>query len=190
MARTPFTYQNNPNLPNEQYRHAFTQHELDEYIKCEEDPVYFAMKYIKIVNVDHGLMPFKMWDFQKDMLSTFHKNRFSICKLPRQVGKSTTSVAYILHQVLFNKDMMIAILANRAPTARELLSKLKLAFEYLPMFLKQGIKEWNKGSIWLANGSRVLADSTSGSSVRGFSFNLIFLDEFRSEEHTSELQSH
>ena len=110
------------------------------------------MKYIKIVNVDHGLMPFKMWDFQKDMLSTFHKNRFSICKLPRQVGKSTTSVAYILHQVLFNKDMMIAILANRAPTARELLSKLKLAFEYLPMFLKQGIKEWNKGSIWLANG--------------------------------------
>ena len=178
MARTPFTYQNNPNLPNEQYRHAFTQTELDEYIKCEADPVYFATKYIKIVNVDHGLMPFKMWDFQKEMLSTFHENRFSICKLPRQVGKSTTSVAYILHQVLFNKDMMIAILANRAPTARELLQKLKLAFEYLPMFLKQGIKEWNKGSIYLANGSRVLADSTSGSSVRGFSFNLIFLDEF------------
>jgi hypothetical protein len=119
-----------------------------------------------------------MWDFQKDMLSKFHENRFSICKLPRQVGKSTTSVAYILHQVLFNKDMMIAILANRAPTARELLQKLKLAFEYLPMFLKQGIKEWNKGSIFLANGSRVLADSTSGSSVRGFSFNIIFLDEF------------
>ena len=178
MARTPYTYQNNPNLPNEQYRHAFTQHELDEYIKCEADPVYFAMKYIKIVNVDHGLMPFKMWDFQKDMLTKFHSSRFSICKLPRQVGKSTTSVAYILHQVLFNKDMMIAILANRAPTARELLQKLKLAFEYLPMFLKQGIKEWNKGSIFLANGSRVLADSTSGSSVRGFSFNLIFLDEF------------
>jgi len=178
MARTPYTYQNNPNLPNEQYRHAFTQHELDEYIKCESDPVYFSTKYIKIVNVDHGLMPFKMWDFQKDMLSKFHENRFSICKLPRQVGKSTTSVAYILHQVLFNKDMMIAILANRAPTARELLQKLKLAFEYLPMFLKQGIKEWNKGSIFLANGSRVLADSTSGSSVRGFSFNIIFLDEF------------
>ena len=178
MARTPYTYQNNPNLPNEQYRHAFTQNELDEYIKCEADPVYFATKYIKIINVDKGLMPFRMWDFQKKMLSTFHENRFSICKLPRQVGKSTTSVAYILHQVLFNKDMMIAILANRAPTARELLQKLKLAFEYLPMFLKQGIKEWNKGSIYLANGSRVLADSTSGSSVRGFSFNLIFLDEF------------
>jgi hypothetical protein len=178
MARLPFSYQSNPNLPSEQYRHSFTQHELDEYMKCEADPVYFATKYIKIVNVDHGLMPFKMWDFQKDMLNTFHENRFAICKLPRQVGKSTTSVAYLLHQVLFNENIMIAILANRAPTARELLQKLKLAFEYLPMFLKQGIKEWNKGSIHLANGSRVLADSTSGSSVRGFSFNIIFLDEF------------
>jgi len=178
MARTPYSYQNNPNLPNEQYRHAFTQHELDEYLKCADDPVYFARKYIRIINVDRGLIPFDMWDFQENMLRTFHANRFSICKLPRQVGKSTTSVAYILHQVLFNEQFVVAILANRAPTARELLGKLKLAFEYLPMFLKQGIKEWNKGSIWLANGSRVLADSTSGSSVRGFSFNLIFLDEF------------
>lgn len=178
MARTPFSYQNNPNLPNEQYRHSFTQHELDEYLKCADDPVYFAKRYVKIINVDRGLIPFEMWDFQERMLKTFHENRFSICKLPRQVGKSTTSVAYILHQVLFNENFVVAILANRAPTARELLQKLKLAFEYLPMFLKQGIKEWNKGSIYLANGSRVLADSTSGSSVRGFSFNLIFLDEF------------
>jgi hypothetical protein len=178
MARTPYSYQNNPNLPNEQYRHSFTQKELDEYLKCADDPVYFARKYIKIINVDRGLIPFEMWDFQERMLQTFHDNRFSICKLPRQVGKSTTSVAYILHQVLFNENFVVAILANRAPTARELLGKLKLAFEYLPMFLKQGIKEWNKGSIYLANGSRVLADSTSGSSVRGFSFNLIFLDEF------------
>jgi len=178
MARTPYSYQNNPNLPNEQYRHSFTQTEFDEYLKCAEDPVYFARKYIRIINVDRGLIPFDMWDFQERMLETFHANRFSICKLPRQVGKSTTSVAYILHQVLFNENFVVAILANRAPTARELLGKLKLAFEYLPMFLKQGIKEWNKGSIYLANGSRVLADSTSGSSVRGFSFNLIFLDEF------------
>lgn len=178
MARLPFSYQSNPNLPNEQYRHSFTQKELDEYLKCAEDPVYFAKKYVRIINVDRGLIPFDMWDFQEKMLQTFHDNRFSICKLPRQVGKSTTSVAYILHQVLFNENFVVAILANRAPTARELLGKLKLAFEYLPMFLKQGIKEWNKGSIWLANGSRVLADSTSGSSVRGFSFNLIFLDEF------------
>jgi hypothetical protein len=171
-------YNNNPNLPKEDYKHAFSQQELDEFIKCADDPVYFATKYMKIINVDHGLMPFRMWDFQKDMLNTFHENRFSICKLPRQVGKTTTSVAFLLHYILFNENVNVAILANKAATAREIMGRLQLAFEYLPRFLQQGVKEWNKGSIELANGSRALADSTSGSSVRGRSFNVVFLDEF------------
>jgi len=171
-------YQGNPNLPREDYIHSFTQHEVDEYIKCANDPVYFATKYIKIVNVDRGLMPFEMWDFQREMLTTFHENRFSICKLPRQVGKTTTSVAYLLHYILFNEMATVAILANKSATAREIMGRLQLAFEYLPRFLQQGVKEWNKGSIELANGSRCLADSTSGSSVRGKTFNVIFLDEF------------
>ena len=171
-------YQGNPNLPREDYIHSFTQHEKDEFIKCVNDPIYFAVTYMKIINVDHGLMPFKMWDFQKDMLQTFHENRFSICKLPRQVGKTTTSVAYLLHYILFNEMVNIAILANKSSTAREIMGRLQLAFEYLPRFLQQGVKEWNKGSIELANGSRAVADSTSGSSVRGRSFNVVFLDEF------------
>ncbi len=171
-------YNNNPNLPKDDYKHAFTQQELDEFIKCANDPVYFAIKYMKIINVDHGLMPFRMWDFQKNMLNTFHENRFSICKLPRQVGKTTTSVAFLLHYILFNENVNVAILANKAATAREIMGRLQLAFEYLPRFLQQGVKEWNKGSIELANGSRALADSTSGSSIRGRSFNVVFLDEF------------
>lgn len=173
-----FGYQNNPNLPRHDYQHNFTQHEVDEFIKCANDPVYFAINYMMIVNVDKGLMHFDMWDFQQDMLNTFHNNRFSICKLPRQVGKTTTSVAYILHYILFNENVNVAILANKSSTAREIMSRLQLAFEYLPFFLKQGVIEWNKGSIELANGSKALADSTSGSSVRGRAFNMIFLDEF------------
>jgi len=171
-------YQGNPNLPREDYIHSFTQFEVDEFIKCANDPVYFATNYMKIVTLDYGLAPFKMWDFQKEMLTTFHENRFSICKLPRQVGKTTTSVALLLHYILFNESVSIAILANKSSTAREILGRLQLAFEYLPRFLQQGIKEWNKGSIELANGSRAIADSTSGSSVRGRTFNVIFLDEF------------
>jgi hypothetical protein len=171
-------YQNNPNLPREDFKHAFTQDEVNEFVKCADDPVYFATTYMRIINVDKGLMTFDMWDFQKDMLQTFHENRFSICKLPRQVGKTTTSVAFLLHYILFNENVNVAILANKAATAREIMGRLQLAFEYLPRFLKQGVKEWNKGSIELANGSRALADSTSGSSVRGRSFNVIFLDEF------------
>jgi hypothetical protein len=171
-------YNNNPNLPKEDYTHSFTQQEIDEFIKCTNDPVYFAVTYMRIINVDHGLIPFNMWDFQKEMLTSFHENRFSICKLPRQVGKTTTSVAYLLHYLLFNENVNVAILANKSATAREIMGRLQLAFEYLPRFLQQGVKEWNKGSIELANGSRAVADSTSGSSVRGRSFNIIFLDEF------------
>jgi hypothetical protein len=171
-------YNNNPNLPREDFMHAFTQAELDEFIKCSQDPVYFACTYMRIINVDRGLMPFEMWDFQKEMLTSFHENRFSICKLPRQVGKTTTSVAFLLHFILFNENVNVAILANKSATAREIMGRLQLAFEYLPRFLQQGVKEWNKGSIELANGSRAVADSTSGSSVRGRSFNVIFLDEF------------
>jgi hypothetical protein len=171
-------YNNNPNLPREDWKHAFTQKEMDEFIKCADNPVYFAMTYMKIINVDRGLIPFGMWDFQQEMLRTFHTNRFSICKLPRQVGKTTTSVAYLLHYILFNESVNIAVLANKASMAREILGRLQLAFEYLPRFLQQGVKEWNKGSIEFANGSRIMADSTSGSSIRGRSFNIVFLDEF------------
>ena len=171
-------YNGNPNLPKDDYRHAFSQKELEEFVKCADDPVYFAITYMRIINVDRGLMPFEMWDFQQDMLNTFHNNRFSICKLPRQVGKTTTSVAFLLHYILFNENVNVAILANKAATAREIMGRLQLAFEYLPRFLQQGVKEWNKGSIELANGSRAIADSTSGSSVRGRSFNVVFLDEF------------
>lgn len=171
-------YQNNPNLPREGYRHNFTQHELDEFVKCMNDPVYFAMTYMKIIHVDHGLMPFEMWDFQQKMLKSFHENRFNICKLPRQVGKTTVSVAYLLHYILFNTEVNCAILANKLGTAREIMGRLQLAYEHLPPFLKQGVRQWNKSSLELANGSRISADSTSGSSVRGKTFNIIFLDEF------------
>jgi hypothetical protein len=171
-------YQGNPNLPRIDYKHNFTQHEIDEFIKCAEDPIYFAKKYIRIVNVDKGLVPFDLWDFQEKMIQNFHHNRFSINLCPRQVGKTTTAVAFLLYYILFNENVNVAILANKSSTAREIMGRLQLAFEYLPFFLKQGVVEWNKGNIQLANGSKVQADSTSGSSIRGRSFNIIFLDEF------------
>ena len=171
-------YQGNPNLPRTDYKHNFTQYEFDEFIKCSIDPIYFAKNYMKIVNVDKGLMPFEMWDFQEKMIRNFHENRFSINLCPRQVGKTTTAVSFLLYYILFNENVNVAILANKSSTAREIMSRLQLAFEYLPTFLKQPVVEWNKGNIVLGNGSKVQADSTSGSSIRGRSYNIIFLDEF------------
>ena len=172
------TYLGNPNLKRANVQQEWTKKELLEYKKCMDDPLYFIQTYVKIVSLDEGLVPFKMYNFQKEMVGTFHNNRFTICKLPRQSGKSTTMISYLLHYALFNPSVNIAILANKAATARDLLGRLQLAYEHLPKWLQQGVMSWNKGSLELENGSKILASSTSASAVRGGSYNIIFLDEF------------
>ena len=171
-------YLGNPNLKKANVQQEWTKEELQEYKRCMDDPQYFVENYIMIVSLDEGLVPFKLYDFQKEMIGTFHNNRFTICKLPRQSGKSTTIIAYLLHYVLFNPTVNVAILANKAATARDLLGRLQLAYEHLPKWLQQGVMSWNKGSLELENGSKILASSTSASAVRGGSYNIIFLDEF------------
>ena len=171
-------YLGNPNLKKANVQQEWTKKEVEEYARCMKDPIYFIQNYIKIVNIDEGLVPFELYDFQKEMVGTFHNNRFTICKLPRQSGKSTTIIAYLLHYVLFNATVNVAILANKAATARDLLGRLQLAYEHLPKWLQQGVMSWNKGSLELENGSKILASSTSASAVRGGSYNIIFLDEF------------
>ena len=175
---TDSVYLGNPNLKKANVAQEWTKEEIKEYALCMKDPIHFIQNYIKIVSLDEGLVPFELYDFQKEMVGTFHKNRFTICKLPRQSGKSTTIIAYLLHYVLFNPTVNVAILANKAATARDLLGRLQLAYEHLPKWLQQGVMSWNKGSLELENGSKILASSTSASAVRGGSYNIIFLDEF------------
>ena len=171
-------YLGNPNLKKAHTKSRFTKKQVDEVMKCLEDPKYFIEHYLKIVTIDKGLVPFEMYDFQRKMVDTFHDNRFTICKLPRQSGKSTIIVSYLLHYVLFNDNVNVAILANKSSTARDLLGRLQLAYEHLPKWMQQGVLNWNKGSLELENGSRIVAASTSSSAVRGSTFNIIFLDEF------------
>ena len=171
-------YLGNSNLKPAGIEIEFTKNQVEEYVKCAKDPIYFIKTYVKVVSLDKGLIPFDLYDYQEELLNIIHNNRFAIAKLPRQSGKSTSIVAYILHYVLFNQSMNVAILANKQSTSREILYRLKLAYEYLPLWLQQGIIEWNKGSIELENGSKIVASSTSASAIRGGSFNMIFLDEF------------
>ena len=178
MSKKSTKYLGNSNLKAAGVNVNFSPEQIEEYIKCAQDPLYFIKNYVKIVSLDKGLVPFEPYDYQENMIRTIHENRFVIGKLPRQTGKSTTIIAYLLHYVLFNQSMSVAILANKLNTARELLGRLQLAYEYLPMWLQQGVVEWNKGSIVLENGSKILASATSSSAVRGGSFNYIFLDEF------------
>jgi len=157
---------------------SYTEEQVKEILKCAEDPVYFIKNYVKIVNVDLGLVPFEMWPFQEKMVEQFHDNRFCVCKMPRQVGKTTTTIGYMLWSVLFQAEYTIGILANKGSLAREILGRLQKSYEYLPLWLQQGIITWNKGNIELENGSKIFAYATSASGVRGGTYNLIFLDEF------------
>ena len=175
---TEHQYLGNPNLKKANVAQSFTPAQVKEFVKCSQDPVYFIRKYIKIVSLDKGLVPFDLYDFQEDMVSKFNDNRFNIAKLPRQSGKSTVVTSYLLWYVIFNDNVNVAILANKAATAREMLQRLQLSYENLPKWMQQGINQWNRGSLELENGSKIMAASTSASAVRGMSFNIIFLDEF------------
>lgn len=171
-------YLGNPNLKRANISTSFTEEQVEEWVKCANDPEYFIEHYVKIVNVDLGFIPFEPYEFQKDIINKVQTNRFVICKMPRQSGKTTTIAALLLHAVLYNEEYNIAILAHKLAQAREILSRIQRAYEALPRWMQQGIVEWNKGNIELENGSKILSSATSSSAIRGGSFNLIYLDEF------------
>jgi len=130
------------------------------------------------IDLDKGLVHFDMWDFQEKMIKTFSENRFVINLLPRQMGKTITVAAFLLHYAIFNKHKSIGILANKAATSREILGRIQRMLENLPFFLQPGVVEYNKGNVEFGNGSTLMAAATSSDSIRGFSFNVVYLDEF------------
>jgi hypothetical protein len=155
----------------------FTKDEIEEYIKCADDPIYFIENYCKIVTLDHGLQAFKLYDCQKNKVKVIHENRKVILMEGRQQGKTTTSAAYILWYTLFQSSKTVAILANKATAAREVLHRYQIMYENLPTWLQQGVTTWNKGDIALENGSVVFTAATSASGIRGKSVNLLYVDE-------------
>lgn len=160
-------YNGNPNLPKAYTKYNWTQNQVQEYIKCKEDPVYFAETYFKIVHVDHGIVPFKLYEFQREAVEAFKHTRKLVINASRQVGKTSIATVIILHYALFNDSKKIALLANKADMAQEILSRIQLAYEYLPSWLKCGVAEWNKRRVEFDNGSIILAAASSASSIRG-----------------------
>lgn len=170
-------YNGNPLLKKSRKQIAWSQEMLQEWLKCAQDPIYFAEKYIKIVHVDHGFIPIKLYDYQKEIIQKLTNNRRVTVVTSRQAGKTTTAAAIILHYILFNDHKTVALLANKGDAAREILERIKNAYEALPDWLQQGVEEWNKGSIALENGCKVLAAATSSSAIRGKSISLLYIDE-------------
>ena len=172
------SYNSNPLLKPAGVTYPYTEYEVQEYIKCKTDPIYFIETYVKIVTLDHGLVKMKLFDYQKKMILSFWKNKKSICLTARQAGKSTVVAAFFVWYTLFNPEKVCAILANKAVVAREILSRYQKAYENIPKFLQQGVVTFNKGTVELENGSKIMAASTSSSAIRGFTISVLYLDEY------------
>lgn len=183
---TKNSYLGNPLVKKDGVAEEWDAKKLREYKKCMKDPAYFCRKYVKVVHLDKGLVPFKLYPYQEEMFQHFNDNRFNIVLACRQSGKSISSVGYLLWYALFHPEKTIAILANKGMTAREMLARVTLMLENLPFFLQPGCKALNKGSLEFSNNSRIIAAATSGSSIRGMSVNLLFLDEFAFVENAAE----
>jgi hypothetical protein len=170
-------YKGNVLLKKSNQEIEWTPELIKEWVKCSEDPIYFVENYMKIISLNEGLVTFNPYPYQKNMIKTFVENRYSIVTTARQAGKSTTTCGFILWYIIFQADKTVALLANKGDTAREILGRVQLAYQHLPKWLQQGVKEWNKGSFELENNSRVIAAATSASAIRGYTINLLFIDE-------------
>ena len=170
-------YNGNANLKKKGQVIEWTQDKIQEFVKCAKDPSYFAEKYINIVHVDRGLIPISLYDYQRDIIDKITNNRRCAVVTSRQAGKTTTAVCVILHYVLFNEHRTVALLANKGDAAREILDRVKIAYEALPRWLQQGVVEWNKGSVEFENGCKILASATSSSAIRGKSISFLYIDE-------------
>lgn len=171
------TYNGNANLKRKGIEIQWTPDMLQEYVKCAQDTLHFVENYIKIVHVDHGLISLKVYDYQKEIIEKMSRSRQVAVCTSRQAGKTTTAVAVILHYVLFNDHKTVALLANKGDAAREILDRIKIAYEALPKWMQQGVVEWNKGSVEFENGCKIIAGATSSSAIRGKSISLLYIDE-------------
>ena len=177
MTQARNSYHGNPNLKPLGDQHDFSEEEIKEYVKCKDDPVYFIEKYVKIITLDKGLQPFKLYDCQKRKVECIMNNRRVVLMEGRQQGKTVTSAACILHYTIFQEDKTVAIMANKSSAAREVLNRYQIMYENLPLWMQQGVKVWNKGDVELENNSKVLTAATTAAAIRGKSVNWLYIDE-------------
>lgn len=170
----------NTRLKKAHAEHEFTAHELMEFKKCAEDPVYFCKTYVRVQHPKRGAIPLELYDYQEKMMHMYMESRYSIVLSARQTGKSTISAIYLLWFAMFNSDKTILIASNKNKGAMEMIQRIRYAYEELPMFLKPGVNDdgWSKHTVAFDNGSRIESTATSENSGRGMSISLLYLDEF------------
>ena len=166
------------NLRDSREKVTLTPKMLMEIRRCALDPIYFIEHYVYINTLDHGFQLMKLYPYQKAAILRFLKYRFNINKWSRQVGKSTVVRAYILWYAVFHRRKTIMILGNKLSLAKEQLQQFRDTYLALPFWMQPGVTLWNKLSVEFTTKTRVLIAATTPDGVRGYSLNLLYLDEF------------
>ena len=159
-------------------REKFTKTELEELVRCTQDPRHFLLEHCYIQHPTRGRMKFNLYDYQERLVDVYHNHRFSIAMLPRQTGKSTCAAGYLLWYAMFKPDSTILIAAHKYSGAQEIMQRIRFAYETLPNFIRAGVTAYNKGSMEFDNGSRIVAQATTENTGRGLSLTLVYFDEF------------
>jgi len=155
----------------------FTSDNLADLKKCLTDPIFFIEKYVMVQHPTKGTVPMMLYDYQKEMIDSIHNNKDTIILASRQLGKTTVVAAYILWMTCFQKDKLCVIASKAMNHATEIMSRIKFAYEELPLWLKPGCKYYSRTSIEFENGSKIKSEATSEKTGRGGSPSLLFIDE-------------
>lgn len=175
FTETPF-HEGNIHIRKANVTYSHTKDELEEYIKCSQDIIYFAEKYCKLQN-GTGIGLIKLRDYQIEYLKALRENRHVICLKSRQIGITNCNAIYILHYCLFNVDKNVLITSNRRDTSVEVVDKIQSFYYNLPFFMKAGVKSWNQSSIGFDNGCKIRTASRSKQIGIGFTIDALFIEE-------------
>ena len=156
----------------------YTQEEISELSKCANDIIYFANNYCYCMQGSSGYQPITLRDYQEEMLKSYCNNRFCCTLSARQCGKTITASIFIMHNTIFNYDKNIGVAANKFQTAVEIMDKIKEMMNYLPFFMKPGVKVNNQAMMTFDNGCRIIAQATTKRSFIGYTIHTLYLDEF------------
>jgi len=169
-------YQGNENILRKDALFKWTDDMREELKLCAKSILHFAENHFYIITED-GKRKIELYKYQKNLLKAFKNNRFNVILSSRQSGKTTTITIYALWLVCFQSDKSITIVANKESTAKEIFSRIKMAYEQLPIYLKPNIKSWRKDGFNLGNDSAITVSTTSSSGPRGSTSNLLIIDE-------------
>lgn len=162
-------------------KNKYTQKQILELKGCSDPisgPLFFMENFLYVQHATKGRQKFKPYPYQKELIKCYNENRYAIALVSRQMGKTTVAAGYLLWYAMFKPDSTILVASKTGADSKEIMLKVRYAYEELPDYIRAGVKEYNKHSIIFDNNSRIVSTTTTENTGRGMALSLVYLDEF------------